>query len=124
MLTHERGGPTLQGHFREFDATSLDQTQLFWKESTGWNWTYPTTYSLAVPNIDLRQYIDDCASFLLKGASEKADYLGQIFQLAPLYRNVSFPLAAELGTPFSLPWTSLPTVTSLFLATSQNPVIS
>ena len=94
LLTHERGGPTLQVHCREFDATSPDQTQLFWKESTGWHWMYSTTYSLEVPNIDLRQYIDDCASFLLEEASEKADYLGHIFQLAQLYRNVSFPPAA------------------------------
>jgi len=37
LLTHERGGPTLQIHCRELDATSQDQTQLFWKEPTGWN---------------------------------------------------------------------------------------
>ena len=95
LLTHDRGGPTLQVHCYEFDATSQDQTQLFWKESTGWNWMYSTTYSLEVPNIDLRQYIDECASFLLKGASEKADYLGQIFQMAQLYRDVSFSPAAD-----------------------------
>ncbi|KAL9027847.1 MAG: hypothetical protein Q9196_003692 [Gyalolechia fulgens] len=87
FLTHERGGPTLQVQCREFLATSEDQTQLFWKETTGWNWTCSTTYGLDVPNIDLRQYIDDCASFLLKGSCQKADYLGQIFQLAQLYRK-------------------------------------
>lgn len=63
---------------------------------------YLTTYSLDVPNIDLRQYIDDCASFLVKGASEKAEYLGQMFQLAELYRNVSFSPAAGFKKPFLL----------------------
>jgi hypothetical protein len=57
------------------------------------------TYSLDVPNIDLRQYIDDCGSFLLKEAGQKADYLDQIFQLAQLYRNVSFPPAAGFWPP-------------------------
>jgi len=102
LLTHERGGPTLRVHCREFDATSQDQTQLFWKDSTGWNWMYSTKYSLEVPNVDLRQYIDECASFLLRGASEKADYLGQIFRMAQLYRNVSFSPAAGFKIPFLL----------------------
>jgi len=48
------------------------------------------------------EYVDDCASFLLKGASEKADYLGQIFKLAELYQNVSVPSAVGFGTPFLL----------------------
>jgi len=102
LLTHERGGLTLQVHCRDFDATSQNQTQLFWKETTGWNCIYSTTYSLEMPNIDLRQYIDECASFLLKGAAEKVDYLGQIFQMAQLHQRVSYLPAAEFKRPFSL----------------------
>lgn len=101
-----RRGPTLQVHCREILATPQDQTQLFWKESTGWNKMYLTTYSLDLPNIDLRQYIDDCASFLVKGASEKVEYLGQMFQLAELYRNVSFsPAAGSRNHSYCLPRT-------------------
>ncbi len=55
-----------------------------------------------MPNIDLRQYIDECASFLLKGAAEKVDYLGQIFQMAQLHQRVSYLPAAEFKRPFSL----------------------
>ena len=32
-----------------------------------------------MPTIDLRQYIDNYIYFLLKEASEKVDYLSQIF---------------------------------------------
>ena len=90
LLTHEQGGPTLQVDCREFFVTSLDQTLLFWKEATGWGWMNTTAYSLETPRVDLASYIDEFSSFYLQKASEKPDYLGQIFRLAQLYPDVSF----------------------------------
>ena len=100
LLTHEIGGPVLQVECREFVATSADQTQLFWKEETGWKWIYTTAYTLKTPTVDLSSYVDDFSSFYLKMACEKADYLGQIFQLARLYRKVRVSTTIRFEIPF------------------------
>lgn len=80
----------MQVNCREFLVTSRDQTLLFWKEVAGWGCMNTTAYSLETPKVDLASYIDEFSSFYLKKASEKPDYLGQIFRLAQLYPNVSF----------------------------------
>jgi hypothetical protein len=99
VLTHEQGGPTLQVNCREFFVTSPDQTLLFWKEATGWGWMNTTAYSLESPKVDIASYIDEFSSFYLQKASEKPDYLGQIFRLAQLFPNVSSLLTIGSKTP-------------------------
>jgi len=58
---------------------------------------YSTTYSLAVPNIDLRQYIDDCASFLLKGSQREGRLSWSDLAAGAAVSKCKFPTSRRIG---------------------------
>lgn len=90
LLCHEVEGPTLEVRCRQFAAMSSEQTRLFYKHGSGWNWIESTPYALSrheVENLD--EYVSEYTIFYLTQVVNDGSWLGQVFAEAQRHLQVS-----------------------------------
>ena len=90
LLRHEVEGPTLEVRCRQFAAMSPEQTRLFYKHGSGWNWIESTPYALSTHEVeDIDQYVLKYTSFYLTQVVNDGSWLGQVFAEAQRHLQVS-----------------------------------
>ena len=90
LLRHEGEGPTLEVRCRQFEAMSPEQTRLFYKQGSGWNWIESTPYALSKHEVeDLDQYVSKYTIFYLTQVVNDGSWLGQVFAEAQRHVKVS-----------------------------------
>lgn len=67
-LRHYKNGPTLSVNCHPFNASSPDQTTLFWKGTNGWRQIETTAFGLADPEFDLSDYVSRHAPLDCEGS--------------------------------------------------------
>lgn len=94
LLRHERRGPTFEVHCRQLEHVSPEQTQLFYKHGSGWQWIQSTPYALSRHEVDgLDNYVSRYTLFYLSEIVNDGSWLGQDF--AEAKRNVEVSVASE-----------------------------
>ena len=90
LLRHEGEGPTLEVRCRQFEAMSPEQTRLFYKHGSGWNWIESTPYALSRHEVeDLDTYVSKYTVFYLTQVANDGSWLGQVFAEAQSNAQVS-----------------------------------
>ena len=94
LLCHERRGPTIEVRCRQFEATSSEQTRLYCKYGSGWEWVQSTPFALAKHEIEgLDDYISRYTKFCLTKLVNEGSLLSQIF--AEAERNIEVNTASD-----------------------------
>lgn len=80
LLHHERRGPTFEVYCRQSEPVSPEQTQLFYKHGSGWQWIQSTPYALSRHEVDkLDNYVSRYTIFYLSEIVNDGSWLGQVF---------------------------------------------
>lgn len=59
VLGHQLKGPSLEIHCCQFEVSSPEQTRLFWKDESSWQWMTTSAFALAAYDVDVNGYISD-----------------------------------------------------------------
>ena len=89
-LRHHRDGPIVVVNCREFDATSQNETDLFWKDSKGWQCIKTTPFGLETYEKSLDEYISQYVIFYTQNAVGELGYLEQVLKTVVIHLEVSF----------------------------------
>jgi hypothetical protein len=89
ILRHEQTGPAIEVICRQFQADSPEQTCLFYKDGSGWNWIQTTPYALLTHRIELDAYLSAYTMFYLEEAVNNGSWLSRVFEVAKRHIKVS-----------------------------------
>ena len=95
LLCHEREGPIFKICCRQFEAASPEQTRLYYKHGSGWEWIQSTPFALVRHEVDgLDDYVSGYTKLYLTKLVKQGSLLSQIFAEAERNMTVS---AAPVG---------------------------
>ncbi|KAF2158745.1 hypothetical protein M409DRAFT_61404 [Zasmidium cellare ATCC 36951] len=86
LLCHDSQGPTLRVSCCLFQPASPEQTRLYYKIGSGWDYIETTSYALDDPDLEMmriHEYVQSCLGFFLAGTSSDSSPLRTLFEVAP-----------------------------------------